>query len=62
MCHLVFDGGPIESDSVHFQRAQAYFTEAVRIAQARNVVDVLTAAYGGRASARAALGDWTGPG
>jgi hypothetical protein len=60
VCKAVFDGGPIESDSVHFQRAQAYFTEAVRIAQARNVVDVLTAAYGGRASARAALGDWTG--
>jgi starch-binding outer membrane protein, SusD/RagB family len=59
-CRAVFDGGPIESDSAHFQRAQTYFTEAIRIAQARNVVDVLTAAYGGRASVRASLGDWTG--
>jgi starch-binding outer membrane protein, SusD/RagB family len=60
VCKAVFDGGPIESDSVHFQRAQAYFTEAIRIAQAKNVIDVLTAAYGGRASVRAALGDWAG--
>ena len=60
VCKAVFDGGPIESDSVHFQRAQAYFTEAIRIAQSKNVVDVLTSAYGGRASVRAALGDWTG--
>jgi starch-binding outer membrane protein, SusD/RagB family len=60
VCQAVFDGGPVESDSAHFQRAQGYFTEAIRIAQAKNVVDVLTAAYGGRASVRAALGDWTG--
>jgi hypothetical protein len=60
VCKAVFDGGPIESDSAHFQRAQAYFTEAIRIAQARNVTDVLRAGYGGRASVRAALGDWTG--
>jgi SusD family. len=60
VCKAVFDGGPIESDSAHFQRAQTYFTEAIRIAQAKNTVDVLTAAYGGRASVRAALGDWAG--
>jgi starch-binding outer membrane protein, SusD/RagB family len=59
-CSAVFDGGPVESDSAHFQRAQTYFTEAIRIAQAKNVVDVLTAAYGGRASVRASLGDWAG--
>jgi hypothetical protein len=60
VCKAVFDGGPIASDSAHFQRAQTYFTEAIRIAQAKNVLDVLRAAYGGRASVRAALGDWTG--
>lgn len=60
VCRAVIDGGPVESDSTHFTRAQGYFTEAIRIAQAKNVVDVLTAAYGGRASVRAALGDWTG--
>lgn len=60
VCRAVIDGGPAESDSIHFQRAQGYFNEAIRIAQAKNVLDVLTAAYGGRASVRAALGDWTG--
>ena len=60
VCRAVFDGGPATSDSAHFQRAQAYFTEAIRIAQSKNVIDVLTAAYGGRASVRASLGDWTG--
>jgi hypothetical protein len=60
VCQAVFDGGPVESDSAHFQRAEQQFTEAIRIAQARNVVDVLTAAYGGRASVRSALGNWTG--
>jgi hypothetical protein len=60
VCKAVFDGGPIESDSAHFARAESYFTEAIRIAQAKNVLDVTRAAYGGRASVRAALGDWTG--
>ena len=60
VCKAVFDGGPIESDSAHFQRAEGYFTEAIRIAQAKNVLDVLRAAYGGRATVRAALGNWTG--
>ncbi|AHG89370.1 RagB/SusD domain-containing protein [Gemmatirosa kalamazoonensis] len=59
-CKAVIDGGAVQSDSVHFQRALAYFTEAIRIAQARNVVDVLNAAYGGRASVKASLGDWPG--
>jgi hypothetical protein len=60
VCQAVFDGGPAESDSAHFTRANAYFTEAIRIAGAKNVVDVLTAAYGGRASVRASVGDWPG--
>jgi hypothetical protein len=60
VCKAVIDGGGVQPDSVHFQRALAYFNEAVRIAQTRNVVDVLNAAYGGRASVKASLGDWTG--
>ena len=60
VCKAVIDGGPAESDSVHFQRAQAYFTEAIRIAQVKNDVNIINAAYGGRASVRAALGDWAG--
>ena len=60
VCKAVFDGGPVESDSAHFMRAQAQFTEAIRLAQPKNIVDVTRAAYGGRASVRAALGDWAG--
>ncbi|HEY2064420.1 MAG TPA: RagB/SusD family nutrient uptake outer membrane protein [Gemmatimonadaceae bacterium] len=60
VCEAVIDGGPAQSDSVHFQRAQAYFTDAIRIGTAKNVLDVTRAAYAGRASVRAALGDWTG--
>ncbi|MFL5607085.1 MAG: hypothetical protein ACJ8AD_11610, partial [Gemmatimonadaceae bacterium] len=60
VCQAVFDGGPAQSDSAHFTRANIYFTEAIRIASAKNVVDVLTAAYGGRASVRASVGDWAG--
>ena len=60
VCTAVIDGGPAESDSVHFQRAEAYFTEALRIGQAATVVDVINAAYAGRASVRSALGNWAG--
>lgn len=60
VCRAVIEDMPAQSDSVHFQRAEAYFTEALRIAAARNVIDVTRAAYGGRASVRASLGDWTG--
>ncbi len=60
VCRAVIEDMPAQSDSVHFQRAEGYFTEAIRIAAARNVVDVTRAAYGGRASVRAALGNWAG--
>jgi hypothetical protein len=59
-CQAVFEGGPAQSDSAHFEHAQAYFTEAIRIAQPKAVLDVTRAAYAGRASVRAALGDWAG--
>jgi hypothetical protein len=45
---------------VHFQRAQGYFTEALRILKNRNVDSLRYAAYAGRASVRASLGDWAG--
>jgi hypothetical protein len=61
VCQAVVDSFPVQSDSVHFQRAQAYFTEALRIGVNRAKNDSLTtAAYAGRASVRAALGDWAG--
>jgi starch-binding outer membrane protein, SusD/RagB family len=59
MCTAVIDGGPPESDSVYFQRAESLFTRAATLAQADKNTTVQTAALGGRASVEAALGDWT---
>ena len=60
-CGAVFDNGPPQSDSAYFQRAEAHFTEAIRIGQAaRAATEVLTAAYGGRAAVRAWQGAWEG--
>jgi starch-binding outer membrane protein, SusD/RagB family len=60
VCQAVINDGPVQSDSVYFQRAAAEFTEAIRIAgAAKNATDILAAAYGGRASVRAWLGDWS---
>ena len=59
LCQAVIDGGPAQSDSVHFQRAEGYFTEALRI-KGTKLDSVTYAAYAGRASVRAALGNWTG--
>ncbi|MDQ4080110.1 MAG: RagB/SusD family nutrient uptake outer membrane protein, partial [Gemmatimonadota bacterium] len=63
VCEAVIDGGPREDFTVHFERAEEYFTEALRVAagiSSATLRDSLSrAAYGGRASARAWLGDWT---
>jgi hypothetical protein len=59
VCGAVFDNGPLQSDSAYFQRADTFFTEAIKIALVANgATDVLNAAYGGRASVRAWLGNW----
>lgn len=60
VCVAVIDGGPAQSDSVHFQRADSLFTRAYTLATALNNTNIATAALGGRASVRAALGNWTG--
>jgi hypothetical protein len=60
VCQAVIDGGPAQSDTVHFQRAERYFSEAIRIVGSRRIDSLLSAAYGGRASVRVALGDWAG--
>lgn len=58
-CVAVIDGGPAQSDSVYFQRAEAAFSEAIRIAGTKTP-EIANAAYAGRASVRASLGNWTG--
>lgn len=63
VCEGVIDGGGREAHTVHFERAEEQFTEALRIAGAITTAAVRDslqrAAYGGRASVRAWLGNWT---
>jgi len=60
MCETTIDGGPREAARRHFTRAEAAFTEAIAVAKAAGNVPFANAAYGGRASVRAWLGDWAG--
>ena len=63
VCEAVFDGGPAEDHKVHFSRAEAQFTEALRIAANITTVALRDSlnrvAYGGRASVLAWQGKWT---
>jgi hypothetical protein len=62
VCDAVIDGGAKDTFVVHFQRAEAHFTEALRVAQnlsPTSLRDSLSrVAYGGRASVRAWLDNW----
>ena len=60
MCQAVIDGGPVQSDTVFFVRAESLFTRAYTLAQTHKNTTVQNAALGGRASVRAAQGNWTG--
>ena len=60
-CNAVIDGGPSQDHKVHFQRAEAQFTEAIRIATGLTGAirdSLLRVAHGGRASVRAWQGNW----
>jgi hypothetical protein len=60
-CEAVINNGPAQDKTVYFQRAEAGFTEAIRIAQqATAATEILTASYAGRAKVRSAQGNWTG--
>jgi len=58
VCTAIIDGGPEQSFTVHFTRAEEQFTEAHRLATAASDATLARAALGGRAAVRAALGDW----
>lgn len=62
VCVAVFDGGVPGDVLEHFRRAETNFTNAIALAQAAgsSAATLLTAAYAGRAQARAALGNWAG--
>jgi len=58
-CQAVRDGGAVESRTVFWDDAETWFTRAIELA-GTSFPDVTTAAYAGRASVRANLGDWPG--
>ncbi len=58
VCTAVIDGGPAQSDTVYFVRAESVFTRAYNIAKALNNTTVANAALGGRASVLAWQGKW----
>lgn len=60
-CQAVIDGGAAQDNSVYWERAEEWFTETIALAGTEeDFEDYVTAAYAGRASVRASLGDWTG--
>ncbi len=60
VCYAVIDGGPSQDYTVHFERADSAFTQALALANAQGHGDLASAALAGRASVRADLGDWEG--
>lgn len=60
VCSAVLDGGAAEPHTVHFQRADAHFSKALDIAGRTGETNLRNAALAGRASVRAAQGDWNG--
>lgn len=59
-CFAVIDGGEQQDHTVHFERAEQYFGTALEIAETIGDANLRNAAYAGRASVKAALGNWTG--
>jgi hypothetical protein len=57
-CSSTVDGGPEVPRTEHFNRADSLFSRAIAIGNAAGVSRVVEAAYGGRASIRAWLGNW----
>lgn len=58
-CNAVIDGGESQSNTVHFERAEEHFSNAMNIANNSDDQHLYNAALAGRASVRAALGNWT---
>ncbi len=59
-CSAVIDGGAIQPNTVHFERARAQFAVAAQLAATHNDASVRDAALVAGASVLAALGDWAG--
>lgn len=59
-CESTIDGGPVVPNTEHFQRADSLFSRAIAVGTAAgsSAASIVNAAYGGRASVRAWLGNW----
>lgn len=57
-CVSTINGGPEVSNVEHFRRADSLFTRAIAVGNAASQSAIVNAAYGGRASVRAWLGNW----
>jgi hypothetical protein len=57
-CTATIDGGPEVPDTDFFMRADSMFTRAIAVGGAAGFDEVVEAAYGGRASVRAWMGQW----
>lgn len=60
MCSSVIDGGPVGDSKVFLTRAEAMFTEAMKVAGAAGSTALTQAAQAGRATVRLDLGNLTG--
>lgn len=60
VCRTTIDGGPEMPFRVHFERAEAAFTEALAVARRQGNAEHEHAALAGRASVRIWLDDWHG--
>ncbi len=60
MCYAVIDEGEAEPYSVHLQRAEDNFTQAISVAQAAGATEVAEASRAGRAQVRLLRGDHAG--
>ncbi|MGD8322608.1 MAG: RagB/SusD family nutrient uptake outer membrane protein [Gemmatimonadota bacterium] len=58
-CRTTVDAGPDLPHTENFNRADSMFTRAITVATAAGRSDLVTAAYAGRASIRAWLGQWS---
>ncbi|HSG48445.1 MAG TPA: RagB/SusD family nutrient uptake outer membrane protein [Longimicrobiales bacterium] len=59
-CSSTIDGGPEVPNTEHFNRADSLFSRAIAVGTAAGRNEIVQAAYGGRASIRAWLGNWAG--
>ncbi|MFH1764850.1 MAG: RagB/SusD family nutrient uptake outer membrane protein [Gemmatimonadota bacterium] len=58
-CRTTIDGGPDLPHTEHFNRADSLFSRAVTVGQTAGKTDIVRAAYGGRASVRLSMGQYS---